>query len=129
MRFVEGEPRLAPRSNPPPEPAPLASSNTVLWFKDFPDRPLDFQSLSAACDVFYPRIYIARPVVCPAGTVSITTYFHATADALRAVGSDFLLGEARAAVFHRGYADQTARLWTRGGRLLATSTQSVYFKF
>jgi acyl-CoA thioesterase len=128
MRFVEGAPRLAPTSDPPAEPVPIGSSNTVLWFKDSPDRPLDFQSLAAACDVFYPRIYIARPVFCPAGTVSITTYFHATEDTLRAAGSDFLLGEARAAVFHRGYADQTARLWTRNGRLLATSAQSVYFK-
>ena len=128
MRFVTGQPSLSLMDSNPPSPALMDSSSTIVWIKDIPDRPFDFPSLSAVCDAFFPRIYILRPVFCPAGTVSITVYLHICGDELSALGSDFLLGEARGTSFHRGYADQTARLWTRGGRLVATSTQIVYFK-
>ena len=128
MRYVTGEPSLSLTNAEVGEPALNASSKTVVWIKDTPNRPIDFQSLSAITDAFYPRIYILRPRFIPAGTVSITVYFHVCADDLKSIGSDYLLGDASGTVFHRSFADQTVMLWTRSGRLLATSTQCVYFK-
>jgi acyl-CoA thioesterase len=64
----------------------------------------------------------------PAGTISLTTYFHADGSELADVAGDYVLGSATANRFSQGYFDQSAQLWSRHGRLLATSHQLVYFK-
>ena len=69
-----------------------------------------------------------RPVRVPAGTVSLTTYFHADTAMLAEQGDRPVLGVARASHFGLGYHDQSAEIWSDAGRLLATSHQVVYFK-
>lgn len=103
-------------------------SQTQLWMRDTPPRPLDFCSLAALADVFYPRVWLRRAQRVPAGTVSMTVYFHAGQADLAATGSGFVLGQARAQAFHNGFFDQTAQLWNEAGTLLATSHQIVYYK-
>jgi acyl-CoA thioesterase len=121
MRYVDG---AAPGPNA--EPAP--SSTTTLWARDRLSRGLDFASLAALSDIFYPRVMLRRGAVSPAGTISLTTYFHADADELAAAGGDFVLCRARANRFSRGYFDQSGEIWSRTGELLATTHQLVYFK-
>ncbi|KAF1043952.1 acyl-CoA thioesterase [Xylophilus sp.] len=108
--------------------AESGDSLTRLWLRDEPPRPLDFAALTALCDVFYPRVWLRRALMVPAGTVSLTVYFHAGSDALAAVGSGWLLAQARAQEFRNGFFDQNAQLWNEAGRLLATSHQVVYYK-
>lgn len=121
MRIVEG-------------PAPIrveqarSESTTTLWVRDSRERPLDHAALAALCDVFYPRVFLRRGGIVPAGTVSLTTFFHADDQQLQMVGEDFLLGSACASRFGGGYFDQSAALWSRGGALLAMSHQIVHFK-
>jgi len=103
-------------------------SLTQLWVRDDPPRPLDFPALAAMADVFYPRVWLRRATRVPAGTVSITTYFHADGRQLAACGEGFLLGQAKANAFRNGFFDQGAQLWSEAGELLATSTQLVYYK-
>jgi acyl-CoA thioesterase len=103
-------------------------SRTLLWMRDEPPRPLDFISLTALSDFFFPRIWRRRAILTPIGTVSITIYYHASAADLAAAGADYLLGEARGQSFFNGFFDQNARLWRRDGRLLATTHQMVYYK-
>lgn len=103
-------------------------SLTQLWVRDDPPRPLDFPALAAMSDVFYPRVWLRRATRVPAGTVSITTYFHADGRQLAECGEGYLLGQARAQAFRNGFFDQTAQLWSEAGVLLATSTQIVYYK-
>lgn len=107
---------------------PCDDSETIVWVRDQPERPLDFASLTAIADSFFPRIYVrlGRPI--PIGTVSLTVYYHAGADELAAHGTDYLLGEARGSRYERGFFDQYAKLWSPSGNLLATSHQLVYFK-
>ena len=122
FRFVHGIPLM-------PRPADQPSdTESLLWVRDHPERPLDFASLTALGDVFAPRIFLLRESFTPAGTVSMTHYFHATTDELERVGSRFVLGQAKASRLHANYADQVAHLWSEEGTLLLTSTQSVYFK-
>lgn len=99
-----------------------------LWVRDAEPRPLDFASLTAMADVFYPRIWLRRATRVPAGTVSMTTYFHASHAQLQAAGTGYLLAQAQAQAFRHGFFDQTAQLWSEAGTLLATSTQLVYYK-
>ena len=122
MRFVRG--MIFDTSRPAQE----LDSHSVLWIRDDPPRPLDFVSLAAICDSFFPRIMVRRPYPVPAGTVSITTHFHADAPLLAAQGERAVLGCARATHFGRGYHDQSAEIWSVDGALLATSHQVVYFK-
>ena len=110
------------------QPLDEKDSITKLWVRDEPPRPLDFVSLAAICDVFVPRIMVRRPVRVPAGTVSLTTYFHANAARLAACGTEHLLGTAQASHFGLGYHDQSAQVWSPQRVLLATAHQVVYFK-
>lgn len=103
-------------------------SLTQLWVRDEPPRALDFTSLAAMSDVFYPRVWLRRATRVPAGTVSITTYFHAGSAEIAAVGIGRVLAQAKAQTFHNGFFDQTAQLWSEAGLLLATSNQIVYYK-
>lgn len=103
-------------------------STTTMWIRDSPTRALDHLALTSMCDSFFPRAFLrlGRPV--PAGTVTLTIHFLATADEIAAQRSDFLLGSIHSHRFHGNYHDEAARLWSRDGTLLATGTQLMYFK-
>ncbi|TXS95705.1 thioesterase family protein [Parahaliea maris] len=111
-----------------PEPGPQDNSESILWVRDKPPRPLDFPGLAALSDVFFPRVFVRRPDFVPVGTVSLTTYFHADGEELARHGHDFLLARARGNRFHGGFFDHSGELWSEHGHLLATTHQVVYFK-
>jgi acyl-CoA thioesterase len=108
--------------------AEAKDSKSLLWFRDEPLRPLDFPGLASLCDIFFPRLLLRRPVWVPAGTISMTVYFHCSQPEIDAIGSDYLLGLAHGNRFHRGFFDQQAYLWSRQGALIASSQQMVYYK-
>ena len=104
------------------------ASLSSLWMRDKPPRPLDFCSLTAMADFFFPRIFLRRASRVPVGTVSMTVYFHASAALLRQCGTGFLLGQAVGQVYYDGFFDHSALLWNEAGTPLATSSQVVYYK-
>ncbi len=104
------------------------TSLTRLWMRDNPPRPLDFVSLTALSDVFFPRVFVRRATLVPIGTVTMTVYFHADSAQLQACGEGYLLGQAQAQAFRNGYFDQTSQLWSQAGVLLVTTHQVVYYK-
>jgi acyl-CoA thioesterase len=99
-----------------------------LWVRDEPPRPLDFGSLAAISDSFFPRVFVRRRRLAPIGTVTLSTYFHADAALLAAQGDRHLLGTARALTFRHGYHDQSAEVWSDDGQLLASTHQMVYYR-
>jgi len=103
-------------------------SESLLWMRDEPLRGLDFPGLASLCDIFFPRLFVRRPVWVPVGTISMSIHFQASQQELDAIGSDYLLGEAGANRFHRGFFDQHAFVWSRKGDLLASTQQMVYYK-
>ena len=122
MRFVEG---AFPTAFDEQE---QSHSRSTLWVRDEPERALDFASLAAISDSFFPRIYIRRRRRAMIGTVSLTTYFHADSALLAQVGARHVLGVAKALNYRHGYFDQTGELWSPEGQLLASTQQLVYFK-
>lgn len=106
----------------------MGQSRSLLWIGSDPVRPLDFVGLAALCDIFFGRIIHVRQRMVPFGTVTMTAYFHATEADLAAQGEAPVLGQADARIFDRGFHDQSAELWGRDGRLLATSHQLVYYR-
>ncbi len=122
MRFAKG---------PFPEPldgAEQPDSTTQVWLRDEPPRPLDFASLAALCDAFFPRVFNRRRLFAPAGTVTMTSFFHADAELLAAQGARHVLGVARGLSYRHGYFDQSAEIWGDTGQLLASTHQMVYFR-
>lgn len=105
-----------------------ADSVATLWVRDSPPRPLDHVALTSMTDIFYPRVFQRRGQYLPAGTISLTIHYFATAEDLAAHGDAHVLATAHARRFHRGYFDQSAELWSAGGDLLATGHQVVYYK-
>ena len=101
---------------------------TQMWVRDVQERHIDFASLTALADSFFPRVYLRRRTFVPIGTVSMTVYFHADAADLAALGTGFILGQAKAQCFFNGFFDHSAQLWSKAGTLLATTHQVVYFK-
>ena len=96
--------------------------------RDDPPRPLDFASLTAIADVFFPRVWLRRATPTPIGTVSMTVYYHADAAQLASLGPGHLLLQARGQGFGGGYFDHSGQLWDEGGSLVATTHQVVYYK-
>lgn len=121
IRMIKGAPlALAPTDHP--------DSITLQWIRDNPNRALDFSSLAAICDAFFPRIYVRRKELVPIGTISMTIYFHADEATLVANGNRSVLGHTRALKFFNGYFDQTGEIWSQDHHLLATTSQIVYYK-
>ena len=108
--------------------ADTGSTLSRLWLRDDPPRPLDFASLTALADVNFPRVWLRRARRVPTGTVSMTVFFLAGAEQLRAAGTGHLLQEVRSNGMRAGYFDQSALLWDDRGELLASSHQLVYYK-
>lgn len=104
------------------------NAESALWVRDEPGRPLDFPSLAALCDVFFPRLMVRRQRAMRIGTVTMTSYFHADSAMLADVGEQHVLGVARGHAYRRGYFDQSAEIWSPTQELLATTHQMVYFK-
>jgi hypothetical protein len=124
FRFVEGTPDYngeARREIP-------ASAFSKMWLSDATPRTIDFLSLLSMSDTFFARIFHVLGVIVPIGTVSMTTAFHADAADLATEDTTKVLGVADANIFHKSFSDQTGQLWAPSGRLLATTTQTCYFK-
>jgi acyl-CoA thioesterase len=123
FRFVCGEWRPQTQTY-----ATLHSAHSTLWVADSPRRALDHLSLAALCDVFFVRAFHVRGTLVPAGTVTMTVHFHASAAEIAAQGPSPVLGTVDAHTFTRNFGDQIAQIWSSQGRLLATTTQMTWFK-
>lgn len=108
--------------------AERGDSLSRFWVRDDPPRALDFPSLAALADVFFPRVWLRRAKFTPVGTVSMTVYFHADAAQLVAAGDGYLLLQVQGQGFGGGYFDHAGQLWDASGTLLATTHQVVYYK-
>ena len=124
FRFIEGDPEF--QSTQPQ--AGHSNSYSRFWIGDRVPRKVDMLSLMSMSDAFFARIFHAKRALVPFGTVSLTTYFHASVDDLAAEDTTHVLAAADAKVFNRNYGDQNGELWSPNGRLLATTTQIAYFK-
>ena len=122
MIFVDG-------ALPGPDSEANPSSTTTLWMRDNPPRRLDFPALTALCDLFYPRVYLRQGQVVPAGTISLTIYFHADQDANSTPRATTSCWAPRTQIASRAaISTRPPKIWGRDGALLATTQQIVYFK-
>jgi acyl-CoA thioesterase len=101
---------------------------STAWVRIDPLRQLDVTAMVALADTPTPRLFFEIDQPETISTVSMTVYVHATAEDFAAAGNDYLLLETDGARGHRGFYDQHARIWSRDGRMLATTQQIVWYK-
>lgn len=116
LRFAAG---------PPGERSPAMRSLT--WTRLKPEQPLDYAVLLAIADTPLPRIFMHYAELSKISTVTMSVHFHADRADLARIRYDYVLVEASNQAARNGYYDQLTRIWSRAGRLLATSTQLVWF--
>lgn len=110
---------------------PFQSGGDTLssaWVRMAGGRALDPQALVTLADTPAPRLFHVMDRPDPIATVTMTVYLHATPEDYAAVGDDYLLVETNAARGGRGFFDQFARMWSRDGRLMATTQQVVWYR-
>lgn len=122
FRFSEGEIELSDSDETP------GRTRSVLRVGHLPERQLDFPGLAALCDIFFGRIVHLRRRLVPFGTVTMTASFHVTAEELARQKPGPILGLVDSNIFRKGFHDQYAEIWTEDGKLLATTSQVVYFR-
>ena len=118
IRFVSGMPFARD----------AATDEAIAWVRDRLGGALDFASLLALSDCAFPQIFHRVARFIPISTVSMTVYFHATADDLATVGEDFVIYDATMRAAYEGFFDESSSLFARDGKLLATMEQIVWYK-
>lgn len=109
---------------------PFARSDTasVEWVREFTGRRLDHVQLAFLSDLYPPRPFFWGAAPRPYATLSLSVYFYATPAEIEAIGADFILNEAIGTRGGHSISGQQARLWSRDGKLLATTEQLGWFR-
>ena len=103
-------------------------TRSSAWVRFTAERPLDSTALVALADTPMPRLFYVIGRQVRVATVSMTVYLHATKTDYDECGPDYLLIDCRGARGGRGFYDQHATIWSRSGRLMATTQQIVWYR-
>ena len=103
-------------------------THSAHWLRDTNGRALDHLLLAYLADQYAPRSFFWGAGVRPSATLTMSVYFHATAEELASVGTDFILNEAVGTRGEQSTSGQQARLWSRDGALLATTEQLAWYR-
>jgi len=109
--------------------ADAAGARTArTWVRDDPPRPLDALSLVAFCDTIVPQIFLRAGRMLPTATVTMNVFVHAGAEELALIGDDYLLTDSTIRIATSGFFDSQSTLWSRAGRLIATTEQLAFYQ-
>jgi acyl-CoA thioesterase len=99
-----------------------------LWVRDANGRALDHVQLAYLADQYAPRSFFWGDGMRLSATITLSVYFHATADELATVGTDYVLNDATGTRGVQSTSGQLACLWSRDGALLATTEQLCWYR-
>lgn len=98
------------------------------WLRLTAGRAIDRLQVALLADACAPRPFFWSDGPRPSATLAMTVFFHATDDELAAVGDDYVLNEVTGARGNESLADQSLRMWSRQGVLLASSNQLCSYR-
>lgn len=105
-----------------------ADAASVFWVRETSGRAIDALQLAYLADNFPPRSWSRRSEPGPYSTLTLSVYFHATDAELVAVGDDDVLLDVESSRAESSTVAAHARIWSRGGVLLATTQQLGWFR-
>ena len=103
-------------------------SRSITWIRETSGRALDYVQLAYLSDHYAPRVFFRSPRPRPYATVTLSMYFHAGEAELRALGDDYVLIDARGSRAEASTVGSRVELWSRDGKLLATTEQLGWFR-
>lgn len=103
-------------------------SRSITWVRETSGRTLDYVQLAYLSDHYAPRVFFRSPGPRPYATVTLSMYFHAGEAELRGLGDDYVLIDARGSRAEASTVGSRVELWSREGRLLATTEQLGWFR-
>lgn len=103
-------------------------TRTSAWVRMASGRPIDHLQLAYLADQYAPRSFYWGAGPRPSATITMSVYFHATADELAEAGSAYILNEATGTRGTHATSGQKARLWSPTGALLATTEQLAWYR-
>jgi len=103
-------------------------TTSMAWVREGEARKIDHVQLAFLSDSYPPRPFFWSDGPRPYATMTLSVYFHATADELDTVDDDFVLNEAIGTRGERSTSGQQARIWSRDGKLLMTTEQLGWFR-
>jgi hypothetical protein len=106
----------------------LRDGQVLTWVRSLDSGAVDYETLTAICDVGLPHIFMRLRQFVPVSTVTMNVFYHMPRAELAKVGGDFLLTGSRMRIAGNGFFDATTSVWSRAGMLLATTEQVVWFK-
>jgi acyl-CoA thioesterase len=107
--------------------AASGETHSLEWIREADRRPLDFISMAALCDTPFPRLFMATGQPSRISTITMTSYFHASAAELEEIGDAYVLSESDCERAVGGFFDQHTKFFSGTGHLLATSHQMVWY--
>lgn len=105
-----------------------ASTSSGAWLQLAEPRPLDHVLIAYLADQFAPRAFYWSAGPRSSATVTMSVYFHATAEELDAAGTDYVLNEVVGTRGEQSTSGAQLRMWSRAGALLATSEQLCWYR-
>jgi acyl-CoA thioesterase len=103
-------------------------THSTSWVRELSGRAVDQLQLAYLSDHRAPRSWFWSDGPRLSATLTLSVYFHATAQELAAVGDDDLLSEAFGTRGAQSTSEEHLRLWSRQGALLATSVQMAWYR-
>ena len=109
---------------------PFKQPNTqsLAWVRENSGRAMDAMQLTYLSDVYPPRIWYIGDTPRPFSTITLSVYFHSTANEIAAIGDNFILSEAIGSRAEHSTVGSRLRIWSESGSLLASSEQLAWFK-
>ncbi len=107
---------------------PAGRTYSAGWIREISGRRIDPIQLAYLCDNFPPRAFFLGTGPRPSSTLSYNTYFIAPADEIASLGDDYLLMEATGTRGVEGAFGTRGNLWSRDGRLIATTEQLAWYR-
>jgi acyl-CoA thioesterase len=117
VRYVSGGP-----------PFSRDSTRSIVWERERSGRILDAVQLAFLSDLGMPRAAFLTGEFRTSATVTLSLYIHATPAELDACGDDHVLTDMVATRIESATVGSKKEMWSRSGRLLATTEQLCWFR-
>ncbi len=104
------------------------STRSLMWQRETSGRKLDAVQMAFLCDIGPPRVWYLGTAPRPSSTTTMSIYIHATEPELAACGDDFVLSDMIGTRIEHATVGSNAKMWSRGGALLATTEQLCWFR-